>query len=113
MAESAAPRAASGADEQSHPLHATDRERVDALLACAEPADAELVEAARLLMRYQGFPGAADLQRDLAKVLRLWRLDRETLQGRTRAIWAAGYRLEPTTAGDAVGSGFDTAAQDG
>lgn len=111
MADPSAPSAADGQAEQSHPLHAGDRDRVDGLLACGEPGDAQLVEVARLLMRYEGFPGAHDLQADLAKLLRLWGLDREALHQRTRAIWAAGFRPAPTAA-DAVGSGFDTADQE-
>jgi hypothetical protein len=70
------------------------------------------VDAARLLMRYEGFPGAADLQQDLARVLRLWKLDREALQGRTRALWAAGFRPGPAAPAEAVGSGFDTASEE-
>lgn len=107
----------SGVPEQSHPLHALDRDLVDSLLAASAPADAQLVDAARLLMRYQGFPGAHDLQHDLNKLLRLWGLSRDELHSRTRAIWADGYRPAPagavTPAQDAVGSGFDTADQDG
>ena len=49
-------------DDQSHPLYATDRETVDRLLAAQEPSDEHLVDAARLLMRYEGFPGASDLK---------------------------------------------------
>jgi hypothetical protein len=97
-------------DEQRHPLHALDREVVDRLLATEIPADDHLVDAARLLLRYEGFPGAEDLRHDLQKVLRLWNLDRETLQQRTRAIWAAGFRPGFAPAAEAVGSGFDTAA---
>jgi hypothetical protein len=109
----AGPRDGSGgAQEQSHPLHALDRVVVDRLLAAETPADEHLVDAARLLMRYQGFPGARDLQDDLAKVLRLWGLSREALHERSRAIWATGFRPAPS-AGEAVGSGFDTTAQDG
>ena len=111
MAEPTATTAAGGPEDQSHPLHDGDRDRVDALLACEEPGDAQLVDAARLLMRYQGFPGARDLQDDLAKVLRLWGLDRDALHARTRAIWASGFRPAPAAA-DAVGSGFDTADQE-
>ncbi len=99
------------AEEQSHPLHALDRVVVDRLLAAETPTDEHLVDAARLLMRYEGFPGAADLQDDLAKVLRFWGLSREALHQRTREIWAAGYR-PPPTGDDAVGSGFDTTDQD-
>lgn len=100
-----------GQAEQTHPLYASDRDIVDRLLAAQEPAEADLVDAARLLNRYQGFPGASDLQEDLSKVLRLWGLDREALQTRTKAIWQAGYRPAPADA-DAVGSGFDTTDQE-
>jgi hypothetical protein len=95
--------------EQNHPLHAIDREVVDALLAVDSPEDRHLVDAARLLHRYEGFPGAPDLQDDLARVLRAWKLDPEALRRRTRAIWAAGFRPGPAPAEEAVGSGFDTA----
>ena len=99
-------------EQQAHPLHALDRDVVDRLLAVATPSDEHLVDVARLLLRYQGFPGAIDLQDDLAKVLRLWGLDREQLQARTRAIWAAGFRPAPAAAAEAVGSSFDTADQE-
>ena len=97
--------------EQTHPLHAADRQTVDRLLAAQQPTDADLVDAARLLMRYQGFPGARDLQDDLAKILQLWQLTRDELHRRTRAIWATGFRPAPDGA-DAVGTGFDTTDQD-
>ena len=95
--------------EQQHPLHAIDRQVIDALLAVATPEDRHLVDAARLLQRYAGFPGATDLQEDLAKLLRLWQLDGPSLRQRTRAIWASGYRPGQSVSGEAVGSGFDTA----
>jgi len=95
--------------EQNHPLHAIDRQVIDQLLAVERPADPHLVDAARLLHRYDGFPGAADLRDDLERVLRMWGLEREELRRRTRAIWAAGYRPGLVVGGDAVGSGFDTA----
>ena len=95
--------------EQNHPLHAIDRVVVDGLLAMETPADQHLVDAARLLHRYDGFPGASDLRDDLERLLRLWKLDRPTLQQRTRAIWAAGFRPGPAGPAEAVGSGFDTA----
>jgi len=98
-------------EEQTHPLYDTDRDTVDRLLAVESPADDHLVDAARLLMRYEGFPGAVDLKDDLAKTLRLWGLSRDQLHARTRAIWAAGFRPAPATA-ESVGSGFDTADQD-
>ena len=102
---------ASGNNDQSHPLYATDRDVVDRLLAAEVPADDHLVDAARLLMRYEGFPGAHDLSADLAKTLRLWGLSLEALHSRTRAIWEAGFRPAPATR-EAVGSSFDTADQE-
>ena len=95
--------------EQNHPLHAIDRQVIDSLLAVASPAESHLVDAARLLHRYDGFPGAADLRDDLERVLRLWGLERPELQRRTRALWASGYRPGVAAAAEAVGSGFDTA----
>lgn len=95
--------------EQNHPLHAIDRQVIDGLLAASEPADAHLVDAARLLQRYEGFPGATDLREDLERVLRHWGLDRSALQERTRAIWARGYRPGLAPSAEGVGSGFDTA----
>jgi hypothetical protein len=100
------------AGDQSHPLHASDRDTVDRLLAAEQPADEHLVDAARLLMRYDGFPGASDLQEDLARALRLWGLDRDGLHARTRAIWTAGYRPGLAPPEEAVGSGFDTSDSD-
>lgn len=99
-------------NQQSHPLYGTERALVDRLLATEAPADADLVELGRLLMRYEGFPGALDLQEDLQKTLRLWGLSREQLHQRTRAIWAGGYRPGAEAAPQAVGSGFDTSDQD-
>jgi hypothetical protein len=97
---------------QAHPLYASDRDLVDQLLAASEPSDAQVVDLGRLLMRYAGFPGAQDIQDDLAKTLRLWGLSPDELNHRCRAIWAAGYRPGAEAAPQAVGSGFDTADQD-
>jgi hypothetical protein len=100
-------------DQQNHPLHGTDRAHVDRLLTVETPADADLVDAARLLTRYADFPGAPDLRDDLAKVLRFWGLNQTQLQGRTRALWSTGFRpvgLAPVSEG--VGSGFDTASEE-
>ena len=78
MASSDSERATSSSmAAQSHPLHALDRAVVDRLLAAETPSEADLVDAARLLMRYEGFPGAEDIQQDLAKALRFWKLSRK------------------------------------
>lgn len=106
------PGPARAMDDQNHTLHAIDRETVDRLLAVERPQDQHLIDAARLRMRYEGFPGAADIREDLDRVLRLWGLEAEALHARTRAIWAAGFRPGSSPVAEAVGSGFDTAAED-
>lgn len=108
-----APSDGSSAHSQAHPLYATDRELVDGLLAAQQPSDAQLADLARLLNRYDGFPGAEDLRDDLSKTLRLWGLSLEELQRRTRALWARGYRPGAVAGAEAVGSGFDTSAPEG
>ncbi|WP_216902800.1 DUF3288 family protein [Synechococcus sp. CCY 9618] len=99
-------------DDQNHPLHALDRETVDRLLVVDTPQEVHLVDAARLQMRYRGFPGAADIRDDLDKVLAHWGLAPDALHARTRAIWAAGFRPGPAPVPEAVGSGFDTASDE-
>ena len=97
--------------QQAHPLELSDRQIVDGLLATTVPTDGHLVDAARLLMRYSGFPGADALQRDLAKAIKLWGFSRDQLNARCREIWASGYRPGQDAAVEpqAVGSGFDAA----
>ena len=52
--------------DQNHPLYASDRDRVDALLGHkGHPNEDQLTTAAMLLNRYDGFQGAMDLQGDL------------------------------------------------
>ena len=65
---------------------------MDGLLAATTPSDEQLVDAARLLIRYDGFPGAVALKADLEKVIKLWKLSRQQLNARVQRLWAAGYR---------------------
>ncbi len=93
--------------DQQHPLYLIDRDHVDRLLAKKSPDEDDLVNLARLLKRYQGFPGVEELKLDLDKTLKLWGMDREQLYSKTRDIWSSGYR--PGQKNDeVVGSGFDT-----
>ena len=92
--------------EQQHPLYSVDREIVDGLLAKDLPNDTDIIELSRLILRYEGFPGAYDLQDDMKKILELWGISNQTLNERSRAIWEAGYK--PGDQFDVtVGSGFD------
>ena len=49
---------------QNHPLYSIDRDHLDRLLANDSPSNVDIVDLARLHIRYQGFPGALDLQED-------------------------------------------------
>ncbi len=93
--------------EQNHPLYSIDRDNVDRLLAKQLPDDRDIVDLARLLLRYEDFAGALDLKDDMKKILNLWGFTREILNDKARKIWETGFRPEKK-ADVAVGSGFDT-----
>ena len=77
--------------DQKHPREDRDRLIVDQLLQhSGEPTDFHLAELARLIVRYQGFPGARELQDNLSRALRQWHLSEEALFELTRAIHAQG-----------------------
>lgn len=75
--------------EQNHPRYHRDRLTINGLLS-EEKTDYNLAELARLKIRYQGFPGARDLQNDLDRILQLWGLTAEELFAKTRAIHQVG-----------------------
>ncbi|MCG6136267.1 MAG: DUF3288 family protein [Nostoc sp. LLA-1] len=78
-----------GSKDQQHPLYNRDRPSIDILLA-QEPTDYNLAELARLRIRYQGFPGARDIQKDLDKVLQQWGLTEAELLEKTRKMHDKG-----------------------
>ena len=87
--------------DQKHPQSKKDRATVDSLLKVQlEPSDRDLVELARLIIRYRDFPGARDLQRDLQIVLNNWQLTEEELYTKTRAIHAVGMVYRRTATGE-------------
>ncbi|WP_035991086.1 DUF3288 family protein [Leptolyngbya sp. KIOST-1] len=75
--------------DQQHPQYKTDRQVVSQLLV-GEATDYNLVELARLMIRYDGFPGARDIQADLKKALGRWQLTESELFEKTRAIHQQG-----------------------
>ena len=58
--------------EQNHPLYSKDRDHIDRLMAKESPAEGDLAELARLLIRYEGFPGAEDLKEDMMKIMKFF-----------------------------------------
>ena len=95
-------------EAQNHPLYSTDRENLDRLIGLDAPGPFDFVELARLLIRYQEFEGAEDLNSDMDKLLKKWSIDRAQLEGITRKIWSEGFRPSTSPIPDNVGSGFDT-----
>ena len=93
--------------DQNHPLYASDRDLVDRLLGKDAPSDLDVVDLARLIIRYEGFPGASDLHDDMSKILKFWGITREVLYAKARCIWEGGFR-PGSNPSEVVGSGFDT-----
>jgi hypothetical protein len=75
--------------DQEHPQYRSDRAIVNQLLS-EDTTDYNLAELARLMIRYKGFPGARDIQRDLDKALKKTGLTEEALYEKTRALHAQG-----------------------
>ena len=88
---------ASKNQEQQHPQERLDRPIVDQLLQ-SEPNDLNLAECARLRIRYQNFPGAREIQRDLDLILEKWQLDEASLWAKTRPLHSHGqvYQIRQT-----------------
>jgi hypothetical protein len=75
--------------EQKHPQEKQDREVVNRLLQ-GQPTDYNLVELARLRIRYHNFPGAREIQRDLNQLLQKWQLTEDQLFSQTKEIHSQG-----------------------
>ena len=94
-------------NEQTHPLHATDKNIVDALITKEKPEDLDLINLARLINRYSNFPGEFEIKNDIEKILNFWKITKTDLFLETKNIWSKGFRPSSTNK-DLVGSGFDT-----
>ena len=79
----------SGGKDQQHPLYNRDRPLIDILLA-QDATYYNLSELARMRVRYQGFPGARDIQTNLDQVLQRWGLTEAELFAKTRQIHNQG-----------------------
>ncbi len=92
---------------QNHPLYSIDRDHLDRLLAKDSPDSSDIVDLARLFIRYRGFPGVLDLQEDIKKVMTSWNLSGEMLNEKAKKLWQEGYRPGRNIQAG-LGSGFDT-----
>ena len=94
-------------NEQTHPLHATDKNIIDSLITKEKPDDLDFINLARLINRYKNFPGETEIKVDIEKILNFWKISKNELFSKTKVIWSKNFRPSNTTK-DLVGSGFDT-----
>ena len=93
--------------QQTHPLHATDKNIIDSLITNKNPADIDYINLARLMNRYNNFPGEIEIKNDIEKILKFWKITKNELFSKTKNIWSKSFRPSNTNK-DLVGSGFDT-----
>ena len=94
-------------NEQTHPLNLIDRKIIDSLITKEIPEDLDFVNLARLINRYNDFPGEIEIKNDIEKILKFWEITKKELFLKTKDIWSKSFRPFNTTK-DLVGSGFDT-----
>ena len=94
-------------NEQTHPLHATDKTIIDSLITKEKPEDLDFINLARLLNRYSKFPGEIEIKNDLGKILKFWKITQNELFSITRQIWSKSFRPSNSNK-ELVGSSFDT-----
>ena len=94
-------------NEQTHPLHAIDKNIIDSLITKEKPEDIDFVNLARLINRYTNFPGEFEIKDDIEKILKFWKITKNELFSITKKIWSKNFRPSSTNK-DLVGSGFDT-----
>ena len=94
-------------NEQTHPLHLTDKNIINSLITKEKPEDLDLINLARLINRYTNFPGEIEIKEDIKKILKFWKITKNELFSKTKNIWSKSFRPSNTNK-DLVGSGFDT-----
>ena len=94
-------------NEQIHPLHATDKKIIDSLITKERPEDFDFINLARLINRYDNFPGEIEIKEDIKKILKFWNISKDILFSKTKKLWSNNFRPSSSTK-DLVGSGFDT-----
>ena len=94
-------------NEQSHPLHSTDKNIIDSLITKEKPEDIDFINLARLINRYRNFPGEFEIKDDIEKILKFWKITKNDLFSKTKKIWSKNFRPSNTNK-NLIGSGFDT-----
>jgi hypothetical protein len=94
-------------NDQTHPLHLTDKNIIDSLITKDKPENIDYINLARLINRYNNFPGETEIKKDIEKILKFWKINQNELTSITKKIWSNNFRPSNTNK-DLVGSGFDT-----
>ena len=95
-------------NEQTHPLHSTDKNIIDSLITKENPEDLDYINLARLVNRYTNFPGEIEIKDDIEKILKFWKVSKNELFSKTKKIWSNSFRPSNTNNKGLVGSSFDT-----
>lgn len=92
-----------------HPLDAIDRQIVLSLEQVTSPGDADITQAARLVIRHESSKCSGDLFPRLRSIAQQWGYTRDGLMQAARGIWQSGYRpvMTQDIVVQAVGSGAD------
>jgi len=94
-------------NEQTHPLHEIDKNIIDSLITKNTPEDLDYINLARLINRYNNFPGEIEIKNDIEKILKFWKLTKNELFSKTKNIWSKSVRPSSSN-NELVGSAFDT-----
>ena len=94
-------------NEQTHPLHSTDKEIIDSLIIKENPEDLDYINLARVINRYNNLPGEIEIKNDIEKILNFWNINKNELFIKTKTIWSKSFRPSNSNQ-DLIGSGFDT-----
>ena len=71
-------------NEQTHPLHETDKIIIDSLITKKTPEDLDYINLARLINRFRNFPGEIEIKNDIEKILNFWKITRNELFSKTK-----------------------------
>ena len=95
----------------THPMLNSDRDIVSRLASkpLEELTNEDIVNAARLLIRYDGIPSCENLRGDIILALHNWNKTPNQLHIKAREIWQSGWRPGQLN-DDEVGSGADVTA---
>ena len=94
-------------NEQTHPLHLIDKNIIDSLITKEKPEDLDFINLARLINRYNNFPGEIEIKNDIKKILNFWKITKNELFSKTKNIWSKSLRPSNSNQ-DLIGSGVDT-----